>query len=418
MTTMKKRFAAGLVLLALTGAACGTDDDGDAAGAAGGVGAGDDASSSTTDHSSMKEAGGAGYEKAYAEVRTAYHHMWETGGVLSGAIAKQNNFADTGENKAAATNVALSSLLGEHVLLATVATTKGLAGAPDFDAAAGALDANSVQLADTVGSVYGEEAKNEFLKQWRDHIRMFVDYTKATAAKDKAGQDKAVAELGGYVKNFGSFLAKAVGLPEAAVQASVNDHVGQLKGALDAAAAGNYDEAYAKVREGYHHMVETGGVLAGAIAKQKNLGDPASKQAQTTIALGSLLGEHAAIAAVTTTKGLDGAPDFEAIAGALDKNSLELAETIGSVYGEPAKNEFLKQWRDHIRMFVDYTKATAADDKPGQEKAVQELGGYVNNFGSFLAKAVGLPEAAVQASVKDHVFQLKGALDAYAAAKG
>ena len=407
-----KRLAAGVIALALLAGACGSDDDADttATGA-------DTTENGSNDTMASGESGGGDYEKAYADMRTAYHHMWETGGVLGGAIATQQGFADAPDNKAAATHTALSRLLGEHLLLATVATTKGLAGAPDFEAAAGALDANSVELAETVGSVYGDEAENAFLKQWRDHIRMFVDYTKATAAKDAAAQDKAVEELGGYVTNFGAFLAKAVGLPEAAVQESVKAHVFQLKDALDAAAAGSFDTAYAKVREGYHHMIETGGVLATAISTQQKLGDPNTKQAQTSIALGRLLGEHAAVAAVTTTKGLDGAPDFTQIAGALDANSVELAETVGSVYGDEAENAFLKQWRDHIRMFVDYTKATAAEDAAAQEQAVEELGGYVMNFGSFLAKAVGLPEAAVQESVKSHVFQLKDALDAYAAAK-
>ena len=405
----KLRLTAVLTMVAVTGAACGSDDTDTAAG-------GDTTAVSRPAADADAKAGSPDFEKAYASVRESFHHMYGTGDVLAGAIAKQKGFAE-GENKAADARVALSRLLGEHVLLAVVATTKGLGGAPDFEAAAGALDKNSVELAGVIGSVYGEDAENEFLKQWRDHIRMFVDYTVATAKKDAAGQDKAVQELGGYINNFGKFLATAVGLPVDAVQSSVKAHVGHLKEAVDAAAAGEFDQAYELTREGYGHMVETAGVLATAIAKQKNLGDANSKQADTRIALGSLLAEHAAIAAVTTTKGIDAAPDFKAIAGALDKNSVELAAVVGSVYGKPAENEFLKQWRDHIRMFVDYTTATAKSDTAGQEKAVAELGGYITNFGAFLATAVGLPAAPVQEAVKSHVFQLKDALDAYAGAK-
>src|SRR5688500_15843153 len=119
MTTIKRRLAAGVLVLALTGAACGDDDNGDEA-----------APSATSDttattHSMSDDSNKDGYAKAYADVRTAYAHMWETGGVLSGAIAKQKGFADSGENKAAATRAVLSRLLGEHVLLAVVATTKG-----------------------------------------------------------------------------------------------------------------------------------------------------------------------------------------------------------------------------------------------------------------------------------------------------
>ena len=411
-TSGRARIAAGVVAIALFAGACGDDSDSGTA-----AGNGEQAAQSTdTTHAGTHSATGKGYDKAYADVREAYSHMFMTADVLTGAIGKQKGFAEDG-NKAADTRQTLNRLLGEHAFLASVATTKGLTGAADFNAAAGALDKNSVELADVIGSVYGADARTEFLKQWRDHIRMFVDYTTATAKKDKAGQDRAVAELGGYTKTFGSFLATATGLPPAAVQASLTDHVGQLKAAVDAAAAGKADEAYAKVREAYHHMGMTAETLATAIAKQKNLGDATTQAATTRATLGGLLGEHAALAALATTKGLDAAPDFKAVAGALDKNSVELADVIGSVYGPAARTEFLKQWRDHIRMFVDYTTATAKNDKAGQDRAVAELTGYTQTFGTFLAGAVGLPADAVQSSLKDHVGQLKSAVDAYAEAK-
>ena len=400
------RFATAGMAFALVGAACGASED-DAA---------TSAEDTTATSSADSETGSRGYESAYTQVREAYHHMYETADVLAGAIAKQKGFAEE-KNAASDTRQTLNRLLGEHALLASVATTKALGGAPDTGAAVAALDENSADLGDVIGSVYGDEAKNEFLKQWRDHIRMFVDYTKGLASGDKAAQDTAVAELGGYVKNFGTFLGTATGLPPAAVQDALKAHVGQLKEALDNAKAGKADAAYAKVREAYGHMGETAAVLAGGIAKQKNLGDADTQAAKTRATLGSLLGEHAALAALATTKGLDAAPDFNAVASALDENSAELGDVIGSVYGDAAKNEFLKQWRDHIRMFVDYTTATAKQDKGGQDKAVAELNGYVTNFGKFLGTAVGLPADAVQAALKDHVLQLKGAVDDYASAK-
>ena len=399
------RLVAGLTLVGVLSAACGGNNATDTAAAA------PDADMSE----SSESATGGDYGKAYKEVRAAYHHMYETSDALAGAIATQKGFAE-GENKAADTRVVLTRLLGEHALLAANATVKGLSGAPDFGASAEALDANSVELGKVIGSVYGEEAENEFLKQWRDHIRMFVDYTTATAKGDDAAKQKAVAELGGYAKNFGSFLAGATGLPDAPVQDSLKAHVAQLAGAIDAANAGDFDAAYAKVREAYHHMGATAAVLSEAIAKQQNLGDSNTQAAQTRALLGAQLGEHAALAALATSKGLTGAPDFEATAKALDANSVELAETIGSVYGEEAQNEFLKQWRDHIRMFVDYTTATAKGDKAGQEKAKAELASYGKNFGAFLGGAVDLPKEAVQQSLDVHVEQLIGAIDAFAKA--
>ena len=77
---------------------------------------------------------------------------------------------------------------------ATFAMQKGVAGEEDFDAIAAALEGNTVDLGEAIGSVYGEEGETAFLKLWRDHIGFFVDYTVATAKKDEAGQNAAPRE--------------------------------------------------------------------------------------------------------------------------------------------------------------------------------------------------------------------------------
>jgi hypothetical protein len=172
---------------------------------------------------------------------------------------------------AADLRVTLDKLLGEHALLAMFATQKGFGDEKDFEAIAAALDANSVDLSEAIGSVYGEEAGKEFIDGdalWRAHIGFFVDYTVALAKKDKAGQDKAVNNLMGYVEAFSAFLSDATGLPQAALRESISEHVTQLKGQIDAYAAGDYEQAYALAREAYAHMVMTGDTLSGAIVKQ------------------------------------------------------------------------------------------------------------------------------------------------------
>ena len=116
--------------------------------------------------------------------------------------------------------------------------------------------------------------RNTFLNgkfQWRAHIGFFVDYTVALAKKDKAGQTKAVGNLPRYTKEHGAFLAGATGLPKLAVQNDLLGHVLELKNQLDAYAAGDYTKAANIYRNAYAHMFMTGDLLAGAIAKQKNL---------------------------------------------------------------------------------------------------------------------------------------------------
>ncbi len=168
----------------------------------------------------------------------------------------------------------LGRQLGEHAALAMNATNLGVTGSPAFPAAAKALDRNSVALSQSIAAVYGKKAGNAFLNgkfQWRDHIQFFVDYTVATAKKNKAGQNKAVANLKRYTVEHGKLLGGATGLPVKAVQNDLLAHVLELKGQLDTFAAKKYDQAATLYQAAYAHMFMTGDLLAGAIAKQKKL---------------------------------------------------------------------------------------------------------------------------------------------------
>ena len=185
--------------------------------------------------------------------------------------APASSAAPSPATPAADLRVTLDRLLGEHAHLAIAATQKGYAGQPDFKQVAAALDRNSVELADAIGSVYGPDAREEFLNggsKWRDHIGFFVDYTVAKAKNDKAGQKKAVRDLMGYIASFSTFLAKATGLPQPAVEKGITAHVMQLKGQVDAYAAGNHGKSAQLTRDAYAHMFETGDTLAGAIVEQ------------------------------------------------------------------------------------------------------------------------------------------------------
>ena len=168
----------------------------------------------------------------------------------------------------------LGRQLGEHAALAMNATNLGVIGSPAFPAAAKALDRNSVALSKSITAVYGKAAGKAFLDgkfQWRAHIGFFVDYTVALAKKDKAGQTKAVANLKRYTVEHGKLLGSATGLPPKAVTADLLVHVLELKGQIDAYSKKQYAKAAGIYQDAYAHMFMTGDLLAGAIAKQKNL---------------------------------------------------------------------------------------------------------------------------------------------------
>lgn len=191
------------------------------------------------------------------------------GGNENGSTTKNASVAPTTDTKAADLRVILNALEREHVSLASQATRNGFDGSADFDASAKALDGNSVELSKAVGSVYGAEAEAKFLEIWRSHIGFFVDYTVAAKAGDTAGMEKAVQNLGGYVDAISDFLSGAnPNLPREAVHQLVSDHVGLLKGAVDAYGAGDHAGSYAKEHEANNQIGKIADTTAGAIVKQ------------------------------------------------------------------------------------------------------------------------------------------------------
>jgi len=328
----------------------------------------------------------------------------------------------TSATPAAGLRVGLNALLSEHVYLAAAATRAALAGRqPEFQAAAAALDANSVDVARAIGSVYGPDAEKAFLPLWRKHIGMVVDYTTGAATNDRAKQEKAVDDLVGYTQDFGAFLAGAnPNLPKPVVADLVKHHVLTLKAVIDAQVARDDVKAFAALRAGAGHMQMIADPLAGAIVKQfpgRIAGATDTQAASLRTALNLAMREHVYLASAATGAALGGRDaEFKAAAGALDANSIAIAKAIGSVYGPDAETAFLPLWRKHIGMVVDYTVGAASGDRAKQDKAVSELIGYTQDFGAFLAAAnPNLAKSVVADLVKHHVVTLKDVIDAQAA---
>ena len=328
----------------------------------------------------------------------------------------------TATTPAATLRTALNALLSEHVILAAVATGAALDGRDaEFKAAAGALDANSVDLARAIGSVYGTEAEQAFLPLWRRHIGFAVDYTVGVATKNAARQQKAVDDLIAYTQDFGAFLESAnPNLPKSAVADLVKHHVVTLKAVIDAQATRDHTRAYAAERAATAHMQMIADPLAQAIVKQfpdKFAGDPQTPAAGLRTSLNVALREHAYLAGAATNAALGGRDaEFKAAAAALDGNSVDIAKAIGSVYGAEAEQAFLPLWRRHIGFFVDYTVGVATHDQAKQDRAVSDLVGYTQDFGAFLNSASpNLPKSVVADLVKHHVLTLKDVVDAQAA---
>ena len=322
----------------------------------------------------------------------------------------------------------LTGLLVDHEYLAGLAVLQGVTAGPDsaeFKAAAGALDKNSLELSELVGSVYGEAGAKRFLSLWRAHIGFFVDYTLAKAAGDKTGEQEARKNLDGYRNDFGAFIEGATegGLPADAVADALTPHVASTIKAIDSVIAGD-GKAFDLLREAASHLPAIATALSGAISEQQGFdGQADDGAAQLQRDLTALLTDHEYLAGLAVVMGVSAGPDsaeFKAAAGALDVNSVQLSEAIGSVYGEAGAKKFLSLWRAHIGFFVDYTLAKAGGDQNGVETALAKLDGYRNDFGAFIEGATegGLPADAVADALTPHVESTIAAIDSVIAADG
>ncbi|UOQ49839.1 copper amine oxidase [Gracilibacillus caseinilyticus] len=320
----------------------------------------------------------------------------------------------------------LSTSLSEHANLAIITMRKGIEGAEDFEAAKAQLSENTDDLSAAIASVYGDEAGQAFKDMWSAHIGYFVDYVMGTAEEDEGKKQAALDELKQYRQEFSSFLDDATeGRVEAgALAEGLQQHVNQLIGAFDAYVAGNYDEAFNLHAEASNHMFMPAKGLSSAITSQfpdkfnNTLAvTPASDLRQT---LNNILSNHVVFAVTAMQNGIEGeesAEIFEANAAQLSKNTDKLAKTIESVYGAEAGEQFKSMWSDHVSYFVDYVKATANEDEEAKQAALDELAQYREDFSTFMETATdgNISADAVAAELQEHVNQLIGSFDAYAA---
>jgi len=314
----------------------------------------------------------------------------------------------------------LNYLLGEHLILAAKATGAALDGRGEqFEAYGGLLNTNGTDLGGAIGSIYGDEAEDEWNRIWSAHNGFFVDYTTGVATDDAALADGAVEDLTTiYVPEFSAFLAGATGLPEDAIAGLVTDHVLQTKAVVDAQAAGDWEAAYEAIRTGYAHMSMIGDALAPAIAEGNEIdGEAINAGVDFRTALNQLLQEHLFFASFATDAAIGGREDeFAAAGAALNTNGTDLGAAIGSLFGADAEDEWNRIWSAHNGFFVDYTTGVATDDQAVIDQAVSDLTEvYVPEFSAFLAGATGLPEDALAELITEHVLTTAAVVDAQGA---
>ncbi|MGH2427377.1 MAG: hypothetical protein ACRDGV_00625 [Candidatus Limnocylindria bacterium] len=340
-------------------------------------------------------------------------------GLLAGpAIAQDETPPDA---PATALRVSLDRLLAEHAFLSLEVVRSGIAGNPDFTAAAAVLEDNTTEIVAAIESVYGAEAAEAFGEHWRNHIGFLVDYARALVDGDADAAQLASEQLDRYVADFSGFLAEAIpALPQEAVEGLIEEHVQQLEHVSEFELSA-FGDAYPAIRDTYRHMFTVGDGLAVGIVSlfpERFEGQEAAFSPATDlrITLDRLFGEHTYLAALAMRAALTDAPDAESAANALAENSAELQDTIAEVYGAEAGEAFGALWESHVDSYFAYVTGLATDDDAVSEGAVEDLGEYQTDFSAFVADANPfVPAEVLEALIATHTDHLITQADAYAA---
>jgi len=208
------------------------------------------------------------YATAYRVERQAYEHLFTAGVALAkGSVAPKA--AATLDAPPEQLRSAFAMLLGEHMELIIGAQRATFAGAPEFEAAAAQVNANSDALTKGMGAIVGPQKAAEFQSAWAEHVEGLMAYSTAVAGNDEAAKAAAQENLSGVAGRLALYLSDIVRneLPvEPLTQALAAPDTPLVQG-VDAYAAKRYSQALQMERDGYQQMLGVAGALVGAIQK-------------------------------------------------------------------------------------------------------------------------------------------------------
>lgn len=338
----------------------------------------------------------------------------------------------TSDTPAAALRAGLTTLLQEHVYLASVATGAALRGdTKTFEAFAASLngptDSNTSDLVAAVTSVYGAEVGSAFDGLWRSngHIPAFVAYTQAVAKDDSAGANAAKESLEAYAEDFGKTMNSVNDNIDAdAFSDGIKEHGSTLIGVIDAQKSGNFSTEYRNLREAYAHMSALATSLADATVRKfpdkfENT-DPNSKASDYRAELTRFLNEHVWLfSSVTAAKIAGRTAEFEVAADTLngpgDSNTTDVTDAIKAAYGKGIGSAFEGLWRSekHIPAIFKYVDAIKAKNNALAEQSFNEEVEYSVTFGKIIGDVnPNLPQGSVEQEVLEHVTTLRAVIDA------
>jgi hypothetical protein len=209
------------------------------------------------------------YDQAYRLERAAYEHMFATGATLAkGSVTPQVAAGlDAPPEKLRS---AFGMLLGAHMELVVGAQRAAFAGAPEFDAAAAQVNANTTAISRAMGAIGGPLAGGQFQQAWAGHVEGLIDYSTAVAARDEAAKARAERDMHTSAVGLAVYFSRLApkDLDFVTLTRAVTAHDAHLVDQIDAYAARDYLRAHQMESAGYQQMRGVSDVLVGAIQRK------------------------------------------------------------------------------------------------------------------------------------------------------
>ncbi|MFN2450920.1 MAG: hypothetical protein ABR541_01045 [Candidatus Dormibacteria bacterium] len=187
------------------------------------------------------------YPRAYSTLHAARIRLGEFAEEIVAAMAAQRPTTLTGNPRSRAAQLAvdLNTLLQEHAYEFTAASDALLGGrSDDVNAATRALEANAGELAQVLNGVFGSEARRHFGAIWAAHDNYLLDYARAAAITDAAGEQHAIQNLDQiFTPRFVDYLTGLLDTPADGIRPALAAQLATLTAVLDAQGAQRADDA-------------------------------------------------------------------------------------------------------------------------------------------------------------------------------
>jgi hypothetical protein len=140
--------------------------------------------------------------------------------------------------------------------------------------------------------------------------------------------------------------------------------------------------------------------------------NPTKEQVQSS--LQALLEEHVTLLATAVRSRIQNQADYQTILTSLDANAFKLSERVGSVYGKPIGEQFLKLWKAQSASYLEYTKDAKDGYKGNAQKQLPTLTSFPEKLSSFFMTVnPKTQQSSLKSAMSQYVAQMKTVIDTY-----